>query len=431
MAPRRQGRKLESVDNTADLVDNNQPMQPSPTPFARRLRQARVAQQLTLDDLADRLGGIVTKAALSKYERGESRPRPSVLRALSRTLGLPAGHFIGEEADDGPIEWVAYRKHSRLGVHKREYLESIAEQRASAQLHLVRLLHPAFEPDVPSQRAVSTLDDAENAAIEVRAEWNLGDNPIEHLVQLVEDKGAIVVESPEEDGFDALSGRTRSGVPIIVLNTSRSADRIRFNVAHELGHLLLACPGAEPKEEEALAHRFAAAMIVPATAARRELGERRTNLASSELECLKQKYGLSVAAWTRRARDLSIISDSIYRSWQIRLRSHGEHVRESTDYVGDERPVRMRVLCTQAIAERLVDSAWMHAHCQGLAPLAPADPSGSRSIVRALRAMDPEQRRPLLEALAQQVSPNYSEDPEVREWLEIDDDSTDAPGTIL
>ena len=73
------------------------------------------------------------------------------------------------------------------------------------------------------------------------------------------------------------------------------------SLAHELGHLVMDCRGVKSKEEEKLAHRFAAAFIVPAAVARRELGPRRRSLNLAELALLKGKHGLSMQGWARRA----------------------------------------------------------------------------------------------------------------------------------
>ena len=45
-------------------------------------------QGLTLDEVAAKLGGMVTKQAISKYERGLMAPSPAVLSALSKIYGV-------------------------------------------------------------------------------------------------------------------------------------------------------------------------------------------------------------------------------------------------------------------------------------------------------------------------------------------------------
>ena len=56
-----------------------------------RIRQARVAGGMTQQEVVDSLaaeGVPLTKGGLSKYERGGSAPKPTVIRALGRILGV-------------------------------------------------------------------------------------------------------------------------------------------------------------------------------------------------------------------------------------------------------------------------------------------------------------------------------------------------------
>ena len=57
------------------------------TPFGVRLRAARKMAGLSMDELAARLGGRVTKQAISKYERGRMMPSPEVMEHLVEVLG--------------------------------------------------------------------------------------------------------------------------------------------------------------------------------------------------------------------------------------------------------------------------------------------------------------------------------------------------------
>jgi Zn-dependent peptidase ImmA (M78 family)/transcriptional regulator with XRE-family HTH domain len=58
------------------------------TPFGARLRAARKMAGLSMEDLAWRLGGLVTKQAISKYEQGRMMPSPEVLEKLVEVLKI-------------------------------------------------------------------------------------------------------------------------------------------------------------------------------------------------------------------------------------------------------------------------------------------------------------------------------------------------------
>ena len=85
---------------------------------------------------------------------------------------------------------------------------------------------------------VSSLLDIEQAAMRYRKLWNLGDGPIKNMVRVVENAGAIVSTFGNvSEKVDALSiHRNR---PIILLNPTKSAARIRMDIGHEAAHIIL------------------------------------------------------------------------------------------------------------------------------------------------------------------------------------------------
>jgi Zn-dependent peptidase ImmA (M78 family) len=84
------------------------------------------------------------------------------------------------------------------------------------------------------------------------------------VTEAIESAGGIVIELSDHDGFDGLSGWARGSIPVVGVNESLSADRRRFDRAHELGHLCREVDDSAQAIEERLAHRFAAAFLVPA-----------------------------------------------------------------------------------------------------------------------------------------------------------------------
>ena len=207
------------------------------------------------------------------------------------------------------VEWLAFRRHSTLPVMTQNRVKHYAAQVAESQMELEALLYPDEQPEFPSIRRVTDFADAEAAANDLREAWQLDDNPIDNLFQTVEDHGGVVVEWHEDVGqFDGLSGWGNKIAPLAVINMRVKEDRRRFNLAHELGHLLMDTSGLPDKEQQKFAHRFAAALLVPAHVAQRELGKFRNRLDWHEIVLLKQKYGMSMAAWIYRAKDLDIIT---------------------------------------------------------------------------------------------------------------------------
>ncbi len=318
--------------------------------LGERLRQARLAAGLSLEGLVERLEQPITKQALSKYERGLSQPPPSRIADLAAALHVRTSSLLAES--DVQIEWVAYRKLQRLSQSRQAQVTAVARQRLEGEIRLRELFHLGERHDLPGPIDVEQLHDCDYAAAAVRMRWDLGDRPIDSLIERIEEHGCAVVTWPEEWGFDGLSGRANQ-TPVLVLNQSAPPDRLRFNAAHELGHLVMKAT-EDPRTDEKFAHRFAASFLVPAEAARRELGHKRHGLELEELGLLKQRWGLSMQAWVRRAHDLEIISNELYRRLNMRFRQQGWHRKEPFAYEATESPTLLRRLVLRALAERII-----------------------------------------------------------------------------
>jgi len=322
--------------------------------ISKRLRQARLiagkTQEQVVADLSE-LGVQLTKGGLSKYECGGSSPPASLLVPLGSVLSVPSDFFLAEPTTT--VEWRAFRKLSRLGKKQQERVQALAQRVVERQVWLQEKLYPQARASLPKV-TVATGEQAEEAAARVRKRWRLGDAPLESVTRTLEDNNCIVVEFPGQDGFHGLSGWANDAYPVTVTSSDASNDRRRFNLAHEIGHLIMRCDGVDEKQEERLAHRFAAALIVPQKSVYNELGQRRRHLSMQELALLKQKHGLSMQAWLFRALDLGVITPGHFKALFRQFSSHGWRRQEPVDYVGDETPLRLRQLTHRALAEGVI-----------------------------------------------------------------------------
>jgi len=386
----------------------------SPELIGRRIRQARVAAGLTQDETVvalTRRGVTLTKAGLSKYERGGSTPKPTVLRGLAGVFGVEGGFFL--EDREVRIEWLAFRKATRLTKASQEKVKAIAEAHVDAFITLRRALEPHRTADPVPRTTVRKPEDTESAALRLREHWKLGLQPIESVTGAIEDGGGIVVETDgENDLFDGLSGWADETTLVVVVNRSVSDDRRRFSLAHELGHLVMKLDAkVDEKTEERWAHRFAAAFLVPEDVARRELGEKRRHLDFRELELLKQKHGLSMQAWIFRAVDLGIIEQSHARTLFADMGSRGWRRVEPVEFKGAEQPTRFRQLTVRALAEGLLNAGQAERLCPNI-----SRETGEQSTppiggmdARVLHKLPKAERNRLLEQAAALVSKDYED----------------------
>ena len=323
--------------------------------FGKRLRQVRVARGLTLDALAAAMGGIVTKQAIGKYEKGKALPSALVLNRLAVTLGIKSAALWREPAVQ--IEFVAYRKRSKLALREREAIESAVGIHLEERVALEDLLGASNDYTVPVQAlAANTLEVAEQAAEELRREWDLGLDPIASVVDELEDHHCHVIELDTPDEFDGISAiaRGKDGAVVagaVVSRRGLPGDRQRLNVCHELGRLILKVP--EEADAEKLAFRFGAAFLAPAATLRREIGAKRAWLDLGELLLLKRTFGISLQALLYRLRDLAIISEAHYQRWCVRISQQGWRKVEPAPLL-PEQPRWLERNVRRAVAEGLL-----------------------------------------------------------------------------
>ena len=239
----------------------------------RRVKQFRLARGWSLQDLVDNAGKIVTKQAVSKIEKGRSSPTNKVLRELARALAIPVSALLSQP--EYSVEFIAFRKGSRMTKTDQESIKSTVEIELRDRVRLYGLLSPDMVERVPyGKYPVCDIDGIENAAEKLRNEWSLGSNPIPNVTDLLEEHGihVVTVRLPEETRFDGVSARVLDadgGVLAagVVSRIGVDGERQRLNLAHELGHIVLAIEPQLPtrlnmpaaKAEEKAAFRFAGA----------------------------------------------------------------------------------------------------------------------------------------------------------------------------
>ena len=161
--------------------------------------------------------------------------------------------------------------------------------------------------------------DPEAAAEHLRFRWGLGDRPISNLVHLLESRGVRVFSLSENTkSVDAFS-LWRRGVPYVFLNTFKTAERSRFDAAHELGHLVLHRHGGAHRggvDSEVQANNFASAFLMPKSAVLARLP--RAHSLNQVIQA-KMVWKVSAAALIYRLHKLGAISDWAYRRFNIHL----------------------------------------------------------------------------------------------------------------
>ena len=388
-----------------------------------RIKQARLAKGATLEEVAQLLtdrDAPITKAGLSKYEKNKSIPSQTFMIQLANVLSVKPSFFVAEP--EFVTIWHAFRKQSKLPKKLQEHVKASAEQTIESQLWLMSVLHPE-PPTFPKKFPIEKIEDVESAAEGLRKKWRLGHQTIGCLVEMAESFGVIVVPHvglERQRQFDGLSGFVNQRYPVAVVSTSVPDDRIRYTLAHELGHLSMDCGDASEKEEEGFANRFASAFIVPEPVMRRELGPSRRNVALREFAVLKQKHGLSMQGLIRRAFDLDIISQGHYTSLFKQFSSRGWRKKEPVDFVSGETPKRFLQMVLRAVAEGIISEKKAEQMLPG--STAKIKTTGNRLSASELRRLPSEERSQILREAAASACDDYSTESELLDFEAMSED---------
>jgi transcriptional regulator with XRE-family HTH domain len=375
--------------------------------ISKRLKQLRLAKGLSLDALVAEMGGLVTKQALSKYELGKSKPTPSVLTKLASALGVKAVHLWSEPSLD--VRFIAYRKGSGLPRKSQVQVEAQVSQDLEERVRLQNLTNQ-HDGNIPIQSLkIKKVADAEDAAEQIRSDWNLGLDPIYSVSDVLEDHFVHVleVESGEKfDGISAVAYNDDGGIEAAAVATRKGVpgERQRLNLGHELGHLILKVPAAV--DEEKAAFRFAAAFLAPADTIFREVGSKRASIQLAELLLLKQKLGMSIQALIYRLHDLGIITDSYCNKWWITINRLGMKKQERGE-LAPERPQWLRRTVLRAFSEGLIVKDEAESM---IGEIIQTEEALSLIGRRAFMQLSKEERRKILESQAEKAKPHYAQD---------------------
>lgn len=333
--------------------------------IGNRLKLARDAAGLSLRDLQDRIGGLVTAQAIGKYERDEMMPSSSVLLALAKVLGVSPEYLLSKR--DIALSEIDFRKHTAAGAKEERTVEAIVVDYAERYLQLEELLPDAlrvWKAPAAKEFSIDSVDDAELAAEKLRGLWKLGIGPINSMTELLEEKGIKVVAIEMAESVSGSKAFARQGpidpAALIVVNSKHNGERQRFTLAHELGHLVLRFEDQlSEKQQEKAADRFAGAFLMTQELLRKLVGKSRNLIPMGELLVLKGFFKVSIASLVVRCRQLGILVQVAYGRMWSELKAHGlvDIGSAEPEPIPKEVPTRMQRLCLRAIVEGAISES--------------------------------------------------------------------------
>lgn len=318
-----------------------------------RLRNARIYNGISLTDLA--IQADIKKQSISLYENGKNVPDYEKVRVLARILGFPYDYFFQEEKIKAYTETTYFRSQATATkkdrAAQRVKLEFVAQMYETLWNYIdfpvyknpqVDFIGYDDPLDCETQEAI---DEMEIAADKVRKCWGIPSGPIGDLQYILEQNGILVTGfSIDNEKIDAFSQRTiidNSDVFFIAVALgARSECRLRFDMAHELGHIVLhpwsedieALSKDEFKSRERQANMFASAFLLPKDSFSKDVSQYPTDLKFYLF--LKKKWKVSIQAMMYRARQLDIISANQYQYMMRQVSKKGWRINEPGDTPG-------------------------------------------------------------------------------------------------
>lgn len=352
-------------------------MSPTPAANAEMLVLARLSRGMKQGDVAQAMG--VTQGLVSKVENQIAAPTQDYLAAFSDVVGYPTTLFWRPEHVRGSDSiCFHHRKQKSMPV---KVLEQVEAEMHLAQLQVKRLID---EIQIESANEFLTLDPDEyggpqHVAQLLRGAWKIPAGPIPNLVQVVESAGGVILF--REFGtlkLDGMSCWARGCPPLFFLNAAMPMDRLRWTVAHELGHLIMHAtpPSADPEEQ---ANRFALEFLAPEAELKPDLRD----VTFRRLPMLKAYWRMSMAALANAAKTIGALPDNKVRSLFVQISRAGYRTGEPFALPREE-----PTLVAEAIRVHLREHHYSTAQLASLVDLAPDEFSelylSGQNIIRSV-----------------------------------------------
>ena len=304
---------------------------------------------ITQVQLAEKCG--VTRQYISSIEREAESPTSEMIERIANELNFPVDFFYEPAVELIPVGAPTFRAQRKMTSAVRDM--GLGGSDIAAGIIAADLQKRFTLPVIDMPDFSDFTDQPEAAADLLRARWNLGYEPIKHMVQLLESKGVGVYWlSIDNPALDAISFWYKSR-PFVMLNSHKEAgERGRFDAAHELGHLVLHQHDTsnldnkeddeyvDNKEIESQANRFASAFLLPR--ATFELECPRTP-DFNELYQLKVKWRVAIQAMIMRGHMLGLFSDWQKQQAFQKLQISGEKKREQVHIPREESMLHIKI----------------------------------------------------------------------------------------
>lgn len=287
-----------------------------------RIELARRYRGWTKKELAERCG--MTPTYIGRLIAGSAAHlTESSIEKVAYATNLPLSFFMLSE---NGMAW------ERLAFRRKKKITKTLDNRICAEFEILSdtISRVRLMSDVPDETAswldtiAPTSDPQARGVRRIAANTRaiLGLPPtgaVRNVIRSVERKGVVIAPLAVEVDDAVSDGITYPGKAIIgYFPENKPGDRLRFTIAHELGHLVLH-RNRRPKDVSLLereANEFAGEFLLPESDARAVLSP---SMMLEDYRYVKSGWGISIAATVRRAFDLGLIDRNKYKSLYVRM----------------------------------------------------------------------------------------------------------------
>lgn len=316
------------------------------------LTNIRILHGFTRKQLAEMLQ--ITEQSVWQYENGYMSPKMEIVNELKGIFKVKSKYFYTEDflEKNGSVKidqnLIAYRAITINSAQKTQ-AEAKHVEFISAFLDVIgeKLQYPKNDISFLREKTIEIMNDEshqrrdniERAANYAREFLDLDEAGNGNLLFMLEKKGAFVLEKAIGEKIDAYSVWADDEKPFIILgNLKKSAVRRNFDIAHELGHLLLhykvefsSIDKRSHREHENEANLFAGTFLLPEEEFSREFNLVLKKSNPKSYVDMKKKWFVSIQALAYRAYSLGLLDYQQYRYFNIMINKQGYKVTEPLD----------------------------------------------------------------------------------------------------
>ncbi|MEJ8766867.1 XRE family transcriptional regulator [Oceanobacillus sp. HCA-5259] len=314
------------------------------------LTNIRLLRGLSRKQLAEELD--LTEQSIWQYENGYISPSLQVINKMRTYFNVQPKYFysnlnLSNEINEQQIAYRSTVRNSRQKTKSEtvylEFLNYVTNYLSSIitfppnQIKAIK----DYAVNYKSKNAgYLEMDEIiEHIASYARNSIGLSDQHNEDLLFLIEKSGAFIFEKSFGDTVDACSTWSSSGIPYIILgNIKKTAVRRNFDLAHELGHLLLHYKmditdlnNKEYSTIEKEANTFARHFLLPKEEFLSDLKTVSKISNPDAYSVLKKKWKVSIAAMAYHAYSLNQMTYQQYRYFNASLNRKNYKLMEPLD----------------------------------------------------------------------------------------------------